>query len=175
VLLFATFSALGVEYALVIAVIAALAWLIPIVGGLIAVVPVGVIAMLTGPWAAALAIAATLIVFMLLEFVVERRLYKRRRYGSLWAVLIALAMLDVFGLLGLVLAPVVASVAQIVIEEGLRPAPAEVTRPAPMLSALRTRVAEARAELDKIENPSPRTAGLLDRLDGLLEKAEQVS
>lgn len=176
VLLYGLFTLIGAKYALVMAVVAALAWLIPIVGAVFAVVIVALIALLSNPLIVALAVALTLVVFALLEFVIERKLYKRRRYGSLWAVVIALAMLDVFGILGLVLAPIVAAVAQIIIEELLRPAPAAAAKPTPAinLDALRTRLAEARAELATLDDPSPRTLGLMARLSDLLEKTEQT-
>jgi predicted PurR-regulated permease PerM len=173
VLLYGLFTLIGAKYALVMAVVAALAWLIPIVGAVFAVIIVALIALLSNPLIVALAVALTLAVFALLEFVVERKLYKRRRYGSLWAVVIALAMLDVFGILGLVLAPIVAAVVQIVIEELLRPAPAvAAARPALNIEALRSRLVEAQAELAQLDDPSPRTLGLMERLSELLDKTE---
>jgi predicted PurR-regulated permease PerM len=175
VLLYVLFSLIGAKYALVMAVFAALAWLIPIVGAVFAVIVVALIALLSSPLIVALTIALTLAVFALLEFVVERKLYQRRRYGSLWSVVIALAMLDVFGILGLVLAPIVAAVVQIVIEELLRPAPAvAAAKPVPNMEALRTRLAEAQAELAQMDDPSPRTLGLMERLANLLDKTKQV-
>jgi predicted PurR-regulated permease PerM len=173
VLLYVLFSLIGAKYALVMAVVAALAWLIPIVGAVFAVMVVTLIALLSSPLIVALTVALTLAVFALLEFVVERKLYQRRRYGSLWAVVIALAMLDVFGILGLVLAPIAAAVVQIVIEELLRPAPVvAAAKVVPNMEALRTRLTEAQAELAQLDDPSPRTLGLMKRLSDLLNKTE---
>lgn len=182
VLLFLGLSLLGVKYAAVLAVLAALLWFIPLIGGLIAIVPALIIGSLSGPMLAGLAVLYTLSVFLLMEFVVERRIYKRRRYGSLWTVLIALALIDLLGFIGLLLAPPLATIVQIVVDEWFRPtAPTPVAvvtpdTPKADLSLLRNRLEQARQSLSQLEQPAPPYAtGLMERLEGLLNKAEQVS
>jgi hypothetical protein len=150
---------------------------VPILGGLVALIPVVAIGLLTSAPAMLGAVAATLVIFALMEFVIERRLYRQRRYGSLFAVFVALAMLDVFGILGLLIAPMVANVIQIVWAQWMKP-PVQVrveeaAKPAFDLEGLRTRVADARLQLAAIEDPSPRTLGLMQRLDELLERVRQ--
>lgn len=178
VLLYAAFSLLGLHYAATLAVIAALCWLIPLLGGLIALIPVVLIGLLTSIPMTLIAVAVTLAVFALMEFVVERRLYRQRRYGSLFAVLVALALLDVFGLLGLLIAPMIANVVQIVWAQWMQPpakvAVQEAAKPALDLDGLHTRLADARTQLAAIENPSPRTAGLMQRLDALLARVKEA-
>lgn len=178
ILLYAGFSLLGLKYAATLAVIAALCWLIPLLGGLIALIPVVTIGLLTSIPMTLIAVALTLAVFALMEFVVERRLYRQRRYGSLFAVLIALAMLDVFGLIGLLIAPMVANVVQILWAQWMQPpqvkAEQEAAKPALDFEGLRTRFADARLQLAAIENPSPRTAGLMQRLDELLVRVKEA-
>jgi predicted PurR-regulated permease PerM len=178
VLLYTAFSLLGLHYAATLAAIAALCWLIPMLGGLIALIPVVAIGLLTSVPMTLVAVAITLAVFALMEFVVERRLYRQRRYGSLFAVLVALALLDVFGLLGLLIAPMVANVVQIVWAQWMQPpakvAVQEAAKPALDLDGLQTRLAAARLQLAAIEDPSPRTAGLMQRLDDLLVKVKEA-
>jgi hypothetical protein len=150
---------------------------VPILGGLVALIPVVAIGLLTSAPAMLGAVAATLVIFALMEFVIERRLYRQRRYGSLFAVFVALAMLDVFGILGLLIAPMVANVIQIVWAQWMKP-PVQVrveeaAKPAFDLEGLRARVADARLQLAAIEDPSPRTLGLMQRLDELLERVRQ--
>ena len=85
-------------------------------------------------------------------------------------------MLEAFGVLGLVLAPVVATVVQIVFEELVRPEPAAVaTKPTLDLASLLARITAAQAELQELKESSPRTAGMLERLSALLDKVEQTA
>lgn len=178
VLLYAAFSVLGLHYAATLATVAALCWLIPLLGGLIALIPVVTVGLLTGVPMTLIAVAVTLAVFALMEFVVERRLYRQRRYGSLFAVLVALALLDVFGLIGLLIAPMIANVIQIVWAQWMQPpakvAVQEAAKPALDLDGLNTRLADARLQLAAIEDPSPRTAGLMQRLDTLLARVKEA-
>lgn len=177
VLLFAGFNLLGLKYASTLAAIAALCWLIPILGGLVALIPVVLIGLLTSLPMTLIAVALTLGVFALMEFVVERRLYRQRRYGSLFAVLVALAMLDVFGLIGLLIAPMVANVVQIVWAQWMQLPQAkaeQAAKPTLDLDGLHARLTDARLQLAAIDNPSPRTAGLMQRLDALLERVKET-
>jgi predicted PurR-regulated permease PerM len=178
VLLYLCFSLLGLKYAASLAAIAAACWLIPILGGLIALIPVVVFGLLTSVPMTLIAVLLTLGVFALMEFVVERRLYRQRRYGSLFAVLVALAFLDVFGVIGLLIAPMVANVVQIVWAQWMQPPPKlkaeEATKPALDLEGLRTRLSDARLQLASIEEPSPRTVGLMQRLDELLDRVKEA-
>jgi predicted PurR-regulated permease PerM len=177
VLLYLCFSLIGLKHAATLATIAALCWLIPLLGGLIALIPVVAIGLLTSVPLTAVAVLVTLAVFALMEFVVERRLYRQRRYGSLFTVLVALAFLDVFGVVGLLIAPMAANVIQIVWAQWMKP-PAQVqaeeaAKPALDLEGLRTRISDARLQLAAVEEPSPRTLGLMQRLDDLLERVRQ--
>lgn len=178
VLLYLCFSLLGLKYAASLAAIAAVCWLIPLLGGLIALIPVVMIGLLTSVPMTLIAVLVTLVVFALMEFVVERRLYRQRRYGSLFAVLVALAFLDVFGVVGLLIAPMVANVVQIVWAQWMQPPPKlkaqEAVKPALDLEGLRARLSDARVQLASIDQPSPRTIGLMQRLDALLDRVKEA-
>ncbi len=177
-LLYICFSLLGMKYAATLAVVAALCWLIPLIGGLIALIPVMVVGLLTSVPVALIAMLTTLAVFVLMEFVVERRLYRRQRHGSLFTVLVALAFLDAFGLIGLLISPLVANVVQIVWAQWIQRQPKEQAQdevnPSLVLDGLRTRLVDARQQLETIEKPSLRTADLLQRLDALLNRVKEM-
>ncbi len=182
VLLFIGLQVLGVKYAPVLAAIAALAWLVPIVGALVALPPVLVIAALSGPAAAAASGVLLLMVYVLMELVVEPRLYPRRRFGILWTVLFALALLDTLGLVGLLVAPIVSTIVQIVIEAWLKPASSTMPAPSPTatpisilesIDALQLRLAKARDELAQLESPPPHAVGLMSRLEATINKVSQ--
>ncbi len=85
-MLFAGFLFLGADFALFMAWAAALVNLIPLVGWLLALIPVVALGQLTSPQVALGAAAYLLAVLALLEFVVEPRVDKRRRAGSIFRV-----------------------------------------------------------------------------------------
>lgn len=178
VLLYVGFALLGINYPVLLATIAALVWLVPIVGALIALPLIALIAGLSGSVAAVSAFVLTLLVYVLMEFLVEPRLYRRRRFNTIWTVLAALALLDAIGLVGLFVAPILATTVQIVVEEWQKPAssplaPSTAAATTIDFGALRMRVAGAREALGKLEQPPPHAVGLLSRLEALLERTAQ--
>src|SRR5512134_3016951 len=67
-----------------------------------------------------LAAAFTIGVLCFLEFVVEPRLFNRRRFSSLLVVIVVLVLVDEYGLIGILLAPPVAAALQIFAGQLLR-------------------------------------------------------
>ena len=172
-LLTVCFLLLGVRYPITQALLASLAWLLPLVGSVLAVIPVLLIGLFISPLTAVLATLVTLTVFAFLEFVVERKLYPRERYGSVLVLLITLIMVEALGVAGLLVAPPLAAAMQIALTEWLRPVPVVVeAQPDVSLEGLRVRLAEVQARLDQVEVPSPRTQNLLARLTQLVAKVE---
>ena len=172
-LLTVCFLLLGVRYPITQALLASLAWLLPLVGGVLAVIPVLLIGLFISPLTAVLATLVTLTVFAFLEFVVERKLYPRERYGSVLVLLITLIMVEALGVAGLLVAPPLAAAMQIAMTEWLRPVPVVAeAQPDVSLEGLKVRLAEVQARLDQVEVPSPRTQNLLARLTQLVAKVE---
>ena len=169
------FSVMGVRYPLTRALFAAVAWLLPLVGGAVAVIPVLLFGLFINP---ALAVAATLFmfaVFAFMEFVVERRLYPRERYGSVLVLLVTVIMVEALGIAGLLIAPPFAAALQIALTEWLRPASAagQTAVAAPNLADMKAKLAAAQLRLDQMEEPPPRTKNLLDRIGGLIASVEE--
>ena len=112
------FTLLGLRWAVFWALAASLAWLVPLVGGFLVIVPMAVVVWVqSGPLTAAVAVVAVLAVLALLEFILERRLYTRERGINVLTIMVALVMADAFGLVGLLLAPPVAVVIHILLRE----------------------------------------------------------
>ena len=65
---------------------------------------------------AVLAIGATLLVLAIMEYAVQPRLYHGRRYWGILAVILMLTLGDAFGLIGVLIAPPVAFILQMVID-----------------------------------------------------------
>lgn len=196
---------LGIAYPVLWGLIAGLTWLIPLVGGLLTIIPLAIFVWMTvSPGIAALVVIYTLLVFALMEFVVERRLYTRDRYGRVLVLMVMIAMADALGLLGLLIAPLVATTIQIFLNELMRPAqprPSVQPTPAPTatgiqtaggssqtlvtgaqpaltdidITELQTRLAAIQAMAHNLEGTDARRiASMAERLEDLLQEAQKV-
>jgi predicted PurR-regulated permease PerM len=174
-LLWLGYRMLGLNYPVLLALFGALAWLIPWLGAILAVIPplwVGLAISL--PLGAAAGIY-TLLVLLFQELVIEPRFFPRQNYSSVILVLVILALSDVFGLIGLILAPLLAAAIQITFRFLAQPPVAatpvqldygETVRE---IVALQERVANAKAMLASKEiTPSPEVVSLVERLDRLI-------
>jgi putative permease len=168
---------LGVKYPFTLALVGALAWLLPLVGGFLALLPVVIVGWLTGPMTALLAVVYTIVVLILMEWVVERRLYTHERYWGVLIVLVMLAMGDTFGLVGLLVAPPIAVALQIGLNEIFStPATPEEQVSGLDLAELQGRVGLIRERITQASAPaSARLTNLVERLDHLITEVEKSS
>jgi len=167
------YQALGLKYPAALALIGMIAWLIPWVGVLLAVVPAVLVGLSMSPGLALLSAALTIGVLFFLEFVVEPRLFNRRRFSSLLVVIVVLVLVDQFGLIGILIAPPLAAVIQIFASEFIR---AATQTPTPQLdqpvSALQARLQTVQTLLAaQTEAPAPEVTNLVDRLRQLIVRA----
>jgi len=175
VLLALGFWLIGLNYVVLLAVIGALAWLIPVIGGLFAIIPVAIIGFSMSPAIGSLAVLLTVSVYLFLEFIVEPRLF-RRLYSSLLVVLLLIALVDVMGLVGLLIAPPLAAAVQLFFRSLLPTVgqPAEIES-VQKIADLDERVQSIREMFTTSETePSPQAANMLDRLDQLITKANRL-
>ena len=182
ILIFALgYSLMGIKYPYTLALLAGVLWLAPLLGGILAVLPVIVIGYLSGPATAVIATAFTIAVLLLLEFYVQRRLYTEGRYWGVLLIVIMLAAVDAFGFVGLLLSAPIAVAVQIGINEYLNTA-GSVAGTTPVvpgdLTALQTRLEEVRQRIRRKEEagepPTPRLANLVERLETLIAEIEQA-
>jgi hypothetical protein len=122
---------------------------------------------------AVLAAVYTVLVFALLEFGVEPRLFNRQQYNSLLIALVVLALGEEFGLVGVLLAPPLAAALQILGSHLLVPASTPAARPVDeQLTVLEERLASVRTLMaQSAAAPTPQVENLVDRLEALLDKA----
>lgn len=173
ILLSLIYAAIGVQYPVTLAVAAALAWLIPLLGALLIFILVIPVALLTGPITAAVATLCTLLILLLLEYGIQPRLVGPRRFSSLLVILVMMAMAGVAGLVGLLVAPPLAAAIQILLEQML---PATSERPAGATIALQERLAAARAVLASMAESAPaapEVTSVMNRLSELVDKTNQ--
>jgi predicted PurR-regulated permease PerM len=171
------FYALGLPYPILLAVWAGLVWLIPWVGVVLALIPATLVGLLGGPADAALAAAVTIAVFAALEVWVEPRLYGRGRVSPVLVVITLMVMAQYAGILGMLLAPPMAAMIQILGRE-LWFAPAVKVR-APELTAqlieLRTRLASLRLEhLNGELTINAQTRNLVQQVEKLLDHTHET-
>jgi predicted PurR-regulated permease PerM len=179
-LLWFGYRGMGLPYATLLALFGALAWLIPYFGGLFAIIPPLLVGLGVSVPMGVIATLYTGIILAIMEIFIEPRFFTRRRFSSVVLVLVMLALADVFGLIGFVLAPLVAAAIQISLRHLAQPpAAAAVVRrdsseTSKEITALQERLAQTEAILESREAPpSPEMVNLMGRLDRLFEKTHE--
>jgi predicted PurR-regulated permease PerM len=164
---------LGSPYPFLLALLGALAWLVPVVGAALAVLPPLLIGMVTSGQLSVFTALYTLVVVIVLQVWVEPRLFKRNWDNPILTLIIMLAMADAFGLLGIMLAPPLSAVCQIVWNLLVsNPLSSGATT---QLSDLKERQLQLRTLMAEMEEPPPPLVlSSMERLTALLEKAETI-
>lgn len=167
-----------IHYPTLLALVGALAWLIPIVGLVFAVIPAVLVGLAISPLMAIVAGVYTTAVFLILELFVERRLLQHRQtYSSLFVVLLMIPLFDAYGLVGLVVASPLAVGIQIFLVKLLNPRRAEIgfDLNAERIIELEKQLEEAQISARKEDGTlSPELTSLHERLTALLDKAEDA-
>jgi predicted PurR-regulated permease PerM len=164
---------LGSPYPTLLALIGALAWLIPVVGAALAVILPLLMGLLTSVQLSLFTALYTLIVLIALQVWVEPRLFRRKWDNPILTLVILLAMADAFGLLGMIVAPPLSAVCQIL--WNLLVSNRLALEAAAKVSDLKERQAclwTAIREMD--EPPPPLVISSMERLTHLVEKAEPI-
>jgi predicted PurR-regulated permease PerM len=182
ILIFAVgYNLMGIKYPFTLALLSGVLWLAPLLGGVLAIVPVVIVGLLTSPLVAVVATVFTIVVLLLLEFYIQRRLYTEGRYWGVLLIVIMLATVDAFGFIGLLLSAPIALAVQIAINEYLNTA-SSVTSSAPVvagdLAALQNRLNEVRDRISQGaaagEAPNPRLVNLVERLETLIAEVQNA-
>jgi len=164
---------LGSPYPTLLALIGALAWLIPVVGAPLAVFPPLLMGLQTSAQLGLLTAVYTLVVLIALQVWIEPRLVKHRSDNPILTLIILLAMADAFGLLGILMAPPLSAVLQIL--WGRLVSRPVVLGASAQLSDLKERQARISEIIQSIgEPPIALVASSMDRLRQLIEKAEPI-
>jgi putative permease len=164
---------LGSQYPALLAIVGAIAWLVPVVGAALAVILPLVLGLLTGAQLSLFTVLYTLIVLIALQVWVEPRLLKRKWDNPILTLVIVLAMADAFGLLGIIVAPPISVVCQILWNLLVSDRLASGTKV--QVSDLKERQARLRLTIEEMEGPPlPLVVSSMERLTDLLEKAEPI-
>jgi hypothetical protein len=164
---------LGSPYPILLALIGALAMLIPVVGVPIAVILPLVLGLLTSVQFSLYTVLYTLLVLIAMQVWVEPRLSRRKWDNPILTLVILLAMAKSFGLLGILLAPPLSTVCQIlwsrlVSHRANLGAAAQV-------SDLKERQARIWEKIKAMDEPPPiMVTSNMKRLTLLIEKTEPI-
>ncbi len=167
------FWALGSPYPALLALAGAAACLIPVVGTALAVVVVGVTGLLTNAPLSLLTAAYTALVFIAMGIWLKPRLFTRAENNPFLTVAILIVLAQAFGLPGIIVAPPLSTVCQIlwthlISQQASLGAAAQVSDLKDRLDKVR----EAIAAMD--EPPQALVASAVQRLSELIDKSEPV-
>ncbi len=164
---------LGSPYPALLALTGALACLIPVVGVVIAVIPVLLVGLLTSVQLSLFTSLFVLVVMIALGVWVKPRLFNRRWDNPILTVILLIALAEAFGLVGIIVAPPISVVCQILWSR-------LVTRRATsgaanQISDLKERQALVGAAIEAMDELRlPLVTSSMERLTHLLEKAEPI-
>jgi predicted PurR-regulated permease PerM len=166
---------IGIQYPTLLALLGGLAWLIPWAGAILAMVPPFLIGLGTNLGVAVAGALVTLLVLLFLELVVERRMVNKRSNNSLLVVLMLIAMVDVFGLVGVFIAPPLSAAIQSVSRRfWIKPTEDTRAEPEVEIAKLRSRLVEAQEMAARLEEPAPHLSNMIDRIDKLIDQSEKL-
>lgn len=175
-LLGAGYSLMGLPFPTLLALFGALAWLIPWLGGGLAVLPVALIGLSINLWLGIDAGMYSIAVLFFLEFYIGPRFTRRRQFSSLLGVLLILALVEPFGLLGFLVAPPLAAAIELIFRYSLQTRATTVANvSAEQMAALHARLDSLHEILEhRTEETEPQVTSMLSRLEALVTQANQA-
>ncbi len=164
---------LGSPYPALLALAGALACLIPVVGAALAVIPVLLVGLLTSVQLSLFTALYALVVLIALGVWVKPRLFNRRWDNPILTVVLLIALADAFGLLGIIVAPPLSVVCQILWSRLV--SRRAVSGAAAQVSDLKERQAHVWDIIRAMDEPPPAlVTSSMERLTHLIEKAEPI-
>ncbi len=164
---------LGSPYPVLLAVVGALACLIPVVGPFLAVIPTFLIGLLTSVPLSAITTFYAIVVLIALQVWVKPRLGNRKWDNPILTIVLLLVLGDAFGIIGLILAPPISVVCQILWRRLVTHRALEGE--AAQISDLKDRLLRIRETVAALEDPPiPLIDSGLEQLSDLIEKAEPI-
>jgi putative permease len=163
----------GSPYPALLALAGMLACLIPVVGAALVVIPVLLVGLLTSLQLSLLTALSTLVVLIALGVWFKPRLFKRRWDNPILTVVLIIALADAFGLVGIIVAPPLSVVCQILWNRLV--SRRTVSGAAAQVSDLKERQARVWDAIKAMDEPPPAlVTSSMERLTYLIEKAELI-
>jgi putative permease len=161
---------LGSPYPALLALIGALALLIPLMGPLVAVIAPLLIGLLTSLPLGLLTAVYTLMIAAAVKWWVAARLTPRAQVNPMLTLVILMALADAYGLLGILFAPPLAAACQLLWERLV--SHRAISGAAAQISDLKARQEAVGRVVALMEEPSPVIVNGLERLATLMSQAE---
>jgi len=163
---------LGSPYPTLLAVIAALASLIPVVGVIVAILMPLLIGLLSTLQISLFTTLLTLVVLSFVKLWLQRRLYPGMKQNPILTIFLLVVLADAFGLLGMIAAPPLAATIQILWNLWV----AERTSAGTVNQVINLKERQARllAKIEAIHQPPPILSSSMERLNALIERSEPV-
>lgn len=163
---------LGSPYPALLALTGALVYLIPVMGAPLALLAPLLVGLLTSVQVSLLSGLVTLLVLLALEVWVKPRFFSRSWNNPMLTMLLLVALADVFGLPGILIAPPLSIVCQVLWNRlvSRRVATGAVTQ----IADLQERLARVQATVEALDSPPPLITSSMVRLTQLLEEAEPI-
>jgi predicted PurR-regulated permease PerM len=164
---------LGSPYPALLALAGALACLIPVVGVALAVIPVLLVGLLTSVQLSLFTALYALVVLIALGVWVKPRLFNRRWDNPILTLVLLIAMADAFGLIGIILAPPLSAICQIL--WSLLVSHRLASGAAAQISDLKERQARVWDTIKAMDEPPlALVTSSMERLTHLIERAEPI-
>lgn len=165
--------ALGSPYPALLALTGALTCLVPIVGAALAVVPVLLVGLLSGVQLSLFTVLYTLLILIAMRIWVKPRLFKHKWDNPILTLVILIALARAFGLIGIIVAPPVSVVCQILWSRLV--SRRAVLGASAQISDLKERQARMQAEINAMDEPPlPLVISSMERLACLIEQSEPL-
>jgi putative permease len=164
---------LGSPYPVFLGLAGALACLIPVVGAALAFIPPLVLGLVTSVQLSLFTVLYAIIVLIAIGIWVKPRLFSRRWDNPILTVALLLTLADAFGLVGLIIAPPLSVVIQILWSRLV--SHRRVIGAAALVSDLKERQKRVRANIEAMDGPAlPLVTSSMERLNCLLAEAEPI-
>jgi putative permease len=172
-LLFPGYWLIGSPYPVFLALTGALACLIPVVGVVLAVLLPLLVGLLTSVQLGLYTVLYALVVLIVLNVWIKARLFKRKWENPIFTVVLLIALADAFGLIGLIIAPPISVVCQVLWNRLVSHRLASGA--AAQVSDLKERQERLSASIGEMEGPAlPLVTSSMERLSQLIAKAEPM-
>jgi putative permease len=164
---------LGSPYPALLGLAGALASLIPVVGAVLVIIPVFLVGLLSSVQISLFTTLYALIILIALGVWVKPRLFNRRWDNPILTVVLLIFMATAFGLVGIIIAPLLSVVCQILWSRLV--SRRAVSGAAAQISDLKERQTLVWAAIEAMDGPPlPLVTSSMERLTQLMEKAEPI-
>lgn len=164
---------IGSPYPALLGIIGAFASLIPMIGVVLLVILVFLVGLLTGVPLSLFSVLFTIIVFACLALWVKPHVFKGKWENPIITIVLIIAMADVFGVTGIILAPIISVICQILWHRLV--SHRRITGASELISDLIERQKRVKEKVNAMAGDQlPLITSSMERLDELIAKAQPL-